>query len=52
MTNCSVADGWKPLCDFLGKQMPDGPFPSTNSKEEFLRRKPEIAAAIRSYSGT
>ena len=48
----SVADGWKPLCDFLGKQMPDGPFPSTNSKEEFLRRKPEIAAAIRSYSGT
>lgn len=32
-----VADGWEPLCDFLGKPVPDTPFPRMNSTEEFNR---------------
>lgn len=32
-----VADGWEPLCDFLGKPVPDTPFPRMNSTEEFVR---------------
>lgn len=30
-----VADGWGPLCEFLGKPVPDEPFPQVNSTEEF-----------------
>ena len=30
-----VADGWAPLCDFLGVAAPEGPTPSVNSREEF-----------------
>ena len=30
-----VADGWRPLCDFLGVQVPDGETPKVNSREEF-----------------
>ncbi|MBS0363810.1 MAG: sulfotransferase family protein [Proteobacteria bacterium] len=30
-----VADGWAPLCDFLGVPIPDGPIPKVNSREEF-----------------
>ena len=26
----NVKDGWKPLCSFLGKQIPDGPIPHEN----------------------
>ena len=29
-------DGWEPLCDFLGVQVPDGPFPRSNSRQEFF----------------
>ena len=25
-----LADGWKPLCEFLGKPIPDQPFPHKN----------------------
>jgi hypothetical protein len=25
-----VHEGWKPLCDFLGKEVPDVPFPHLN----------------------
>jgi len=28
-------DGWEPLCKFLGKPIPDEPFPHVNSKAEF-----------------
>ena len=28
-------DGWDPLCQFLGVEVPDEPFPHVNSKEEF-----------------
>jgi len=30
-----AAHGWEPLCAFLGVQVPDIPFPRTNSREEF-----------------
>lgn len=30
-----VADGWEPLCAFLGADVPDEPFPRTNSTDEF-----------------
>jgi hypothetical protein len=29
-----VAQGWQPLCDFLGVPVPDKPFPRVNSREE------------------
>ncbi|KAH7153524.1 hypothetical protein EDB81DRAFT_687801 [Dactylonectria macrodidyma] len=28
-------DGWEPLCKFLGKEIPDGPFPRLNEKKTF-----------------
>ena len=30
-----VKDGWKPLCEFLGKPVPTGPFPRVNDAEQF-----------------
>jgi hypothetical protein len=33
-----VAEGWAPLCRFLGKPVPDTPFPRTNSSDEFKER--------------
>jgi hypothetical protein len=30
-----VRDGWEPLCNFLGKAVPDTPFPRTNSSADF-----------------
>lgn len=33
----SAKDGWEPLCAFLGKPVPDTPYPRTNSKEEFFQ---------------
>jgi len=30
-----VKEGWEPLCEFLGKPVPDEPFPRTNNREEF-----------------
>ena len=30
-----VKEGWGPLCDFLGVEVPEGDFPRSNSKEEF-----------------
>lgn len=35
-----VAEGWAPLCEFLGVEIPDAPFPRTNSAEEFRGRIP------------
>lgn len=33
-----VGSGWEPLCGFLGVDVPDGPFPSSNTTEEFQAR--------------
>jgi len=30
-----VSEGWAPLCEFLGKPVPDAPFPRVNSRDEF-----------------
>lgn len=34
----NVANGWGPLCEFLGVEIPDEPMPRTNSTEEFQTR--------------
>jgi hypothetical protein len=34
----SVTDGWEPLCEFLGKDVPDTPFPRLNDSKEFSGR--------------
>jgi hypothetical protein len=31
-----LREGWKPLCDFLGIEAPDVPFPKTNSSKAFV----------------
>ena len=31
----NVADGWTPLCDFLGVSPPSTPFPRTNTRDDF-----------------
>lgn len=33
----SARDGWEPLCTFLDCDVPDGPYPRTNSKDEFFK---------------
>jgi hypothetical protein len=30
-----IGDGWEPLCQFLGKDLPSVPYPRSNSREEF-----------------
>ena len=35
-----VAQGWEPLCEFLGVAVPDAPFPSRNDPREFWRAPP------------
>jgi hypothetical protein len=34
----SVNDGWDPLCEFLGVQAPDVPFPRLNDSRQFIER--------------
>lgn len=44
----SVSEGWGPLCDFLGVEPPDEPFPSLNDARSFRRMTrtvPALAAA-------
>lgn len=33
-----AADGWEPLCRFLGKPVPDAPYPRANTRDDFVRR--------------
>jgi hypothetical protein len=39
-----VREGWGPLCTFLGVEVPEGPFPRTNSREEMLAMRAAFAA--------
>jgi hypothetical protein len=39
-----VRQGWEPLCEFLGKPVPDSDFPRTNSKEEFFELVEQVTA--------
>ena len=34
-----VAQGWEPLCAFLGAPVPEGPMPKVNTTEEFRARE-------------
>ena len=36
-----VRDGWEPLCAFLGREVPDEPFPRTNNRADFWDRLKE-----------
>ena len=38
LLNFSLADGWVPLCQFLGKEVPDVPFPRVNERQVHLKR--------------
>ena len=33
-----VGSGWEPLCAFLGRPVPEEPFPRTNTSEDFQQR--------------
>ncbi|MEP3276255.1 MAG: sulfotransferase family protein [Stappiaceae bacterium] len=33
----TIGDGWEPLCRFLGKQIPDEPYPHSNSTKDFTK---------------
>ncbi len=35
-----VSQGWAPLCEFLGRPVPDEPFPRMNSTKQFKERRP------------
>ena len=39
-----VREGWEPLCDFLGVEVPDRPFPHLNEAREMRRRLLGIVA--------
>ncbi len=30
----TVEDGWEPLCEFLGKDVPNEPFPHVNTRDK------------------
>jgi hypothetical protein len=40
-----VKEGWAPLCDFLGVEVPDEPFPHLNHTREMRRRLLGFVAA-------
>lgn len=31
-----LGSGWEPLCEFLGKEVPEGPYPNVNDKNMFI----------------
>jgi len=33
-----LTEGWEPLCAFLGKEVPDCPFPHANDSKEYQAR--------------
>ena len=41
----SALDGWEPLCAFLGKPVPDVPFPKVNDSE-FIRRMGTVLKVV------
>lgn len=38
----AVEDGWEPLCEFLGKPVPDEPFPRANDRGGFQSREQQV----------
>jgi hypothetical protein len=47
-----VGEGWGPLCAFLGVEVPDGPFPKTNTRAEIVARRAAMLAAAGQASGS
>lgn len=43
----SVRDGWQPLCEFLGNEVPDQPFPNGNPTTEWAQR---VGATLMEYN--
>lgn len=43
----SAPDGWEPLCEFLGKPVPDEPFPNGNPTTEWAQR---VGATLMEYN--
>ncbi len=41
-----VGEGWGPLCEFLGVEAPEGPFPHLNDRQEFPRMMRRQMAAV------
>ncbi|KAL9085877.1 MAG: hypothetical protein Q9165_007360 [Trypethelium subeluteriae] len=41
----TVEEGWEPLCAFLGKEVPQGPFPSGNDGESLMARRKRMQRA-------
>ena len=46
-----VGEGWDRLCKFLGVPVPDEPYPSENSREEFIARSAAMRAAMAQQAG-
>jgi len=42
-------DGWEKLCDFLGKDLPDQPFPHYNRGDEMMAGAPNIASRVKFF---
>ncbi|KAH7363867.1 hypothetical protein BKA65DRAFT_522545 [Rhexocercosporidium sp. MPI-PUGE-AT-0058] len=38
LLNFRLADGWAPLCEFLGRDVPNVPFPRVNERQVHLKR--------------
>lgn len=38
-----VGDGWEPLCKFLGKPVPDVPFPHANTQNKGWKQREDQA---------
>jgi hypothetical protein len=46
-----VGEGWDRLCKFLGVPVPAEPYPSENSREEFIARSSAMRAAMAQQPG-
>src|SRR5262249_43486735 len=46
-----VGEGWDRLCEFLGVPVPADPYPSENSREEFIARSAAMRAAMAQQQG-
>ena len=53
----NVKDGWEPLCNFLGKPVPEGPLPhdnktGTNFLVEYAWQSPVVKVILLKFLGT
>ena len=50
LLNFDAAEGWGPLCRYLGVDIPDAPFPFTNTTAEFIENVKARAEALKGSS--